>query len=123
MKLRTLKDVAAYINGPDNGHHFGLKATTERGYCNTDRKPRGFRYITHVGKGRYGTRIKIYTDHDYQDSTKLRCKVCGKAEIDHSQLNAMGLKRPVLDHNNAETYRCTREVVEWLENWLGRKLS
>ena len=66
-----------------------LSVIVERGYCNTDRKPKGFRYITKPGKGRWGTRL-IVRDR--------RSKV-------------------LLDHNNAETYRRVSEVQCWIENF------
>lgn len=66
-----------------------LRVTVERGHCNTDRKPRGFRYITRPGKGRWGSHLKVYD----KVGTLL------------------------LDHNNAETYRTTREVREWMKDY------
>lgn len=59
----------------------------------TDRKPRGCRYITHVGKGRKGARIKVY--------------------------DARGTL--LLSHNQAEPYRRTSDVREWMaRNGLGQ---
>jgi hypothetical protein len=57
-----------------------------QGYCNTDRKPKGLRYITRKGKGRTGTRLIVrWANGDL-----------------------------ALDHNAAETYRSNNEVVEWM---------
>ena len=84
----TLRTLGAFV-----AREFpALKVEFEKGYCNTDRKPAGFRYITHPGKGRTGTRIKIYDDK--------------------------GVK--ILDHNAAETYRSNGEVVRWIYERLGR---
>lgn len=63
-----------------------LRVEVTRGYCNTDRKPRGCRYITRKGRGRWGSHLRVYD----VDGVKL------------------------LDHNNAETYRTTRDVVRWI---------
>jgi hypothetical protein len=64
-------------------------ATIQRGYSSTDRpKPKGCRYKTHVGKGRWGNQLIV------RDETG----------------------RVVLDHNAAETYRCNEEVEEWLRD-------
>ena len=91
MKAPRLKTLAAQINEkfPD------LVATVERGYCNTDFKPKGCRYITRTGKGREGNRLIV----------KLRST--GKV---------------VLDHNSAEAYRSNEEVVERIKKW-GKKVE
>lgn len=64
-----------------------VTVTLEEGYCNTDRQSAGCRYITHVGKGRTGTRLKVHRD--------------GKV---------------IYDHNAAETYRSNDDVVRWIRN-------
>lgn len=66
-----------------------LNVSVERGFCNTDRKPKGCRYITHVGRGRYGSQIIV------KDTTGV----------------------VLLNHNNAETYRRTSEVRDWIEHY------
>lgn len=83
--LPRLTTLAAFIRAemPD------VTVTLEEGYCNTDRKPAGLRYITHVGKGRKGTRLRVRRD--------------GKV---------------VYDHNAAETYRSNSDVVRWIRNCL-----
>lgn len=63
-----------------------LRVSVEQGYCNTDRKPAGFRFITSPGKGRKGNRLKVQN----KDGTFL------------------------LDHNSAETYRSNDEIVRWI---------
>lgn len=85
-KARRLPTIAKWIN--ENTDH---KAVIDEGYCNTDRTPRGFRYITHLGKGRYGNRIKVTNPNN---------------EV-------------VLEHNSAETYRMNYEVEQWLEKYFG----
>lgn len=91
MKARRLAVIATWIN--ENVP--GLRAEMERGYCNTDRHLSGTR-LCWPGKGRRGTRIKVY------DTTKV---------TPHGH-------PVVLDHNAAETYRCNSEVEEWLTRWL-----
>lgn len=81
---RRLTTIAQWIN--DNMP--GYRAKTEQGYADTDRKIGRLRV---PGKGRYGTRLKVWR------GTEL-----------------------VLDHNNAETYRRTSEVEAWLRAELRR---
>lgn len=90
MSAPRLKTLAKLIKElwPD------LDVKIERGYCNTDFKPRGCRYITRKGKGRYGNRLVVRQPegNDF-------------------------FKWPVLlNHNSAETYRHNGEVVEWIED-------
>ncbi len=87
---RTIKQIAAWINAnlPE------LEARTERGHCNTDTKIPGTR-LRRQGKGRWGTRIKVYR----------------RGAKPH------GIARLILDHNNAETYRTTADVERWLHNY------
>jgi len=97
-KARRLKAIAEWINSnlPE------LIALIERGHCNTDRKPKGMRYITHKGKGRVGNRIKVYVRRSYHKD---------------------GLRaQPLLDHNAAETYRTNREVEDWLSKYIHRPM-
>jgi hypothetical protein len=68
----------------------GVRTRLEEGYCNTDRKPRGLRYITRPGKGRRGTQLKVF-------GAKGVC---------------------IFDHNSAETYRHNSEVVRWIRDQL-----
>lgn len=79
---RRLKAIAKWIN--ENTDH---KAVIDMGYCNTDRTPRGFRYITSPGKGRYGNRLTVKTP-----SGEIVCQ-----------------------HNSAETYAQNEEVERWLD--------
>lgn len=62
-----------------------LRCELSEGYCNTDRQPKGCRYITRTGKGRTGTRLTVRNRHGII----------------------------VLDHNSAETYRTNQEVLDW----------
>ena len=76
-----LKTLAEKINADGR-----FTATIERGYCNTDRHPKGVRWRI-PGKGRRGNRLIV------------KDKLMGNV---------------VLDHNSAETYRYNGEVVEWM---------
>lgn len=67
-----------------------LTVIVKQGYCNTDRKVGRLRI---PGKGRKGSHIQVYAW-----STEV-----GK------------LGERLLNHNNAETYRCTAEVRQWME--------
>ena len=82
-KIRTLRDLARVINSLDNGY----RATVAPSRSSTDRKPRGFRYITHKGKGRKGLKLKVFAPN-------------GKC---------------VIEHDTSETYRTVREAVEQAE--------
>jgi hypothetical protein len=62
----------------------GFDATVERGYCNTDRHPRGVRWRI-PGKGRHGNKLIVRRDGAI-----------------------------VLSHNSAETYRHNAEIVDWM---------
>jgi hypothetical protein len=83
MRAPRLRKLADIINADGR-----FNAIIEPGYCNTDRKPKGLRYITRKGKGRIGNRLIV------------RDKLLGTK---------------VLDHNAAETYRHNGEVVEWMK--------
>jgi len=85
----TIKRLAKEIRAA----HPKWRVEVDQGTCNTDRQPRGCRYITHVGKGRKASRIKVY--------------------------DAKGVL--LLSHNNAETYRRVSEVREWMDENRGRK--
>jgi len=89
-KFKTLKQIAAWIN--EHSLEIGLQAKLEQGFASTDRHIPGTR-LRHAGKGRTGSRIKIYITNSTNP-------------------------RPVMDHNNAETYRTTSEVVRWLQSWV-----
>lgn len=97
-KVRRLGAIAAWINA--NTAVLELRATTERGHCNTDWKPAGFRYIVRPGKGREGTRIKIFS------TTSKATR--GAAHFGAAEPGLL------LDHNSAETYRHNFEVEKWL---------
>jgi len=84
-KARRLRTIAKWIN--DNFDH---KAVIKKGYCNTDRTPRGFMYITHKGKGRRGNLLEVANPE-------------GKI---------------VFKHNSAETYRMNYEVEDWIETYF-----
>jgi hypothetical protein len=88
MALR-LKTLAKLINQRVPG----VRATIKPGYCNTDRKSRGCRYITHVGKGRRGNRLVVR-------------RVQAPYEV-------------LLDHNAAETYRSNSEAMAKVEKLFG----
>lgn len=83
--LPRLATLAAFIRAevPD------VSVTLEEGYCNTDQKPAGFRYITRPGKGRKGTRLRVLRG--------------GKV---------------IYDHNAAEPDRSNSDVVRWIRNFL-----
>lgn len=78
--IRTLRDLARRINALNNGY----TATVERSWSSTDRKPRGLRYRTHIGKGRTGLRLRVVGPN----------------------------QTLVLDHDTSQTYRTVREAVE-----------
>lgn len=82
MKARRLKTIAAWINANMEGY----SARIEKGYCNTDRKPKGARWRI-PGKGRTGNLLKV-----------LKGGVV------------------VFRHNAAETYRSNDEVERWVED-------
>ena len=84
MKARRLKVLAAIINASGK-----FTAEVVRGYCNTDRHPKGVRWRI-PGKGRVGNRIIV---KDLQGVV-------------------------VLDHNAAMTYRTNSEVEYWMECYI-----
>ena len=87
MKVPRLKTLARLINEQFGPAYY---ATCEPWTTSTDRKPKGCRYITHVGKGRKGYRLRVY----------------GPAL-------PTALTRPVvIDHNSSEPYRTNREAME-----------
>jgi hypothetical protein len=77
----SLRRMAEYIEAM-----LGYRTEIVEGYYNTDRKPRGFRYITSSGKGRRGNRLLVFDAADNK----------------------------LLDHNSAETYRHNTEVASWI---------
>ena len=83
---RRLSTIAKWIN--DNLPE--LHAAIREDRCNTDRQPRGCRYITRKGKGRYGNKIIV--------------RKVGGDEI--------------FSHSAAETYRSNDEVEQWLADYL-----
>jgi hypothetical protein len=83
MTAPRLKKLLGIINADGR-----FTATITIGYCNTDRKPKGLRYITRKGKGRTGNHL-IVRDKD---------------------------GNLLLSHNAAETYRHNAEVVEWMRS-------
>lgn len=108
-EFKTLKQVAAFINANPK---LGLRAEVERGYASTDRKIKGTR-LRHPGKGRWGSRIRVYDTRAKPPSDYVRTRY-GLVYGEHGLV--------VHDHNNAETYRRTYEVTEWLRNFLkGRR--
>lgn len=90
MKARRLKALCAVINQSSK-----FEARIERSFCNTDWKPRGFRYIVRKGKGRWGNKLIV----------------CPVGDFWH----------PVFTHDAAETYRCNKEVEEWIKEHLPKK--
>jgi hypothetical protein len=108
-EFKTLKQIAAFINANPK---LGLHAEMERGYASTDRKIPGTR-LRRQGKGRTGARIKVFDTRAQPPKDYVR-SFYGLVYGEHGLL--------VHDHNNAETYRQTSEVAEWLRNFLkGRK--
>lgn len=93
--LKTSHQVQLFVT--ERSKDLGLTCELEEGYCNTDRKIPGTR-LRHPGKGRTGARLKMYVPNGDRYPT--------------------GFPRPVLDHNNAETYRHLGEVREWLCDWV-----
>ncbi len=82
---RSVKAIAKWINENTNN-----KAKLEKSYTNTDRTPRGYRYITHVGKGRNGFRLIVTNKDD-----KL-----------------------IYKHDTSETYRSNKEIEDWIEEGM-----
>lgn len=82
---RKLKTIAEWIN-----KNTKYTATIRKSHCNTDRKPKGFRYITSKGKGRWGYLLEVKN---------------AKGEI-------------IYDHDSAETYRTNAEVEEWIKQGM-----
>lgn len=108
MKRDTIKSLAKEIKV----RFPWLRVEVDRGYASTDRDIPGTR-LRHPGKGRWGSRIKIYDP---------RVKALG--EWRHGKNQPLSDFDPrkrfgalVLDHNNAETYRRTSEVRIWMENY------
>lgn len=91
MKTKTraprLAAIAAWINSLGNGY----TAEIVRGYCHTDRHPKGVRWRI-PGKGREGNRLVVRA---------------ANGEV-------------VIDHNAAETYRTNEEAVEKAERLFGK---
>lgn len=88
---RRLRAIADWINA---NPVLGLRAACESHSVSTARKPAGLRYITHPGKGRDGTRLRVVE----ADAPPIRDLV-GPA---------------LLEHSSAETYRHNFEVERWL---------
>lgn len=86
-----------------------LEVKVERGYCNTDRKWKGSR-LRHPGKGRYAARLIVR-------NPRVRDNPGRPFGVPSAQL--------LIDHNNAETYRTTGEVREWIDRCvkLGRPIG
>lgn len=105
-KAPRLARIAKWIN-----EHTTLIAAMEKGYCNTDRKIPGTR-LRHPGKGRNGTRIKVWANEKH----RWACGCLPNAE--QKKLRKKYGDRPLLDHNAAETYRYNGEVVHWLRDYL-----
>lgn len=89
MPRDTIKSLAAEIKR----RWPNLDVRVERGHCNTDRKAGR---LCIPGKGRWGTRIIVVDPSAPFPSRELH---------------------PLLDHNNADTYRRTSEVREWMERY------
>lgn len=87
---RKLPTIAKWIN--ENRPE--LYASCIPWTTNTDYKPRGFRYITHKGKGRKGYRLTVY----------LR--------------TGPGKTEEIFEHTSSETYRTNQEVEDWLARYL-----
>ena len=84
---RRLKTIAKHINENWDGYN----ATVTRSFSDTDYTPPGFRYRTHVGKGRHGYKIIVKRNS-------------GKYET-------------IFEHDSSETYRTNQEVEEWIEKF------
>ncbi len=108
-KAPRLKKIADWIN-----EHTTLLAEMERGYCNTDRRIRnGGRHLRIEGKGRRGTRLKVWANMDH----RLSAITIITTKKEKKLREKYGLY-PLLDHNAAETYRCNSDVIEWLSRHL-----
>jgi hypothetical protein len=92
---RRLATIAKWIN--DNRPE--LRAVIERDHVSTDFKPKGLRYITRVGKGRSGNRIKVFVKEG----------------------GGTGWPKPIYDHSAADTYRSNDEVERWLADYIEKK--
>jgi hypothetical protein len=90
---RRLSTIAAWINAnlPE------LEAKIERSSCNTDTKVAGTRFLRR-GKGRRGNRLKVFRRQG-------------------GEVSKIGERRPIFDHNAAETYRTNDDVERWLHNY------
>ena len=102
-EFKTLKQIAGLINANPK---LGLHADVDRGFASTDRKIRGTR-LRRAGKGRWGSRIRIW---DTQAKMPENHRALGLLFGEHGLL--------LHDHNNAEIYRQTSEVTQWLRNFL-----
>jgi hypothetical protein len=87
MKVVRLATIAKAINEKCPG----FTAVIEKGYCNTDRHPKGVMWRI-PGKGRRGNRLIV------RDA---------KGQV-------------VINHNSAETYRTNSEVMKKVERLWGR---
>jgi hypothetical protein len=98
-KARPMKVLAKVIE-----ETFGYTTRIEKGYCNTDTKPRGLRYITRKGKGRTGLHLKVFRllEPGEEAPKYQRDWLCPEGMV------------KCFDHNNAETYRNLGEVEEWI---------
>jgi len=108
-KAPRLATVAKWIN-----ENTTLVADMERGYCNTDRRiPNSGRHLRIPGKGRQGTRLKVWV------SVQHRRACVGPVTTDEERaLREKHGRTSLHDHNAAETYRSNDEVVKWLKNFL-----
>lgn len=96
-KAPNLIKIAEWIN-----ENTTLVAKIIKGYCNTDSKIVGTRFIR-KGKGRFGNQLIVAIN-----AKKLADAECWGINAEHL----------VFWHNSAETYRRNSEVVFWLQCYL-----
>ncbi len=87
MRARRLSTIAKWINE----NVTGLRANCMRWRTSTDRKPRGSRHITHVGKGYEGYRIEVYR---------------------------WNVPKPIFEFDNCGPYQTNDVVERWLAEYL-----
>jgi hypothetical protein len=95
LKARRLDAIAKWINA--HSATLRMVATTMPTSVHTNTKPDGFRYFTHVGKGRKGVLFEVYP------------------------ADAAGQRQPgprFWWHNSAETYAVNATVERWLAEYI-----
>jgi hypothetical protein len=97
IKAPRLRTIAVWIC-----EHTTMHAVTRPSFTSTDKVYRRVRY--HIGKGRKGTKITVW-------SSPSECRQSALFSGDAAAL---------LQHDSSETYRTNSEVVLWLEDYLAK---